>query len=248
MKKIISMTISVIAILFAGCLSQKNQATFRLGYDPSFIPLNTMGQESNLSGYCQEFFASVGKSLNESLELVKLSWDDLLPQLKNNKLDGIITTLSPYNFYKKDFDFSAPLISTGPCLISNKHATYKSFEALNGKILGIISGSSGEILASTQAHATIQSFDNPSSMLEALSKQQIDACLLDYLIAFAYCRDLFQDTLVISSKPYGESGIRFMIKKTHPDKDRLLSTINQMIETAKNDSLMTKWQLPEMAN
>jgi polar amino acid transport system substrate-binding protein len=245
MKKTITAAVSAIAILFAGCLSNKSSTTFRLGFDPSFIPLNTMGQEANLSGYAQEFFSQVGKNLNESIELLKFSWDDLLPQLKNNKVDGIITTLNPYNFYKKDFDFSNPLIKTGPCLVSNKNAVFKSFESLDGKILGIITSSSGEILASTQAHASIQSFDNPSSMLDALSRSQIDACLLDYLIAFAYCRDLFQNTLVISSDPFGDSGIRFMIKKTHPEKDRLISSINDLTSSSKNDEFIKKWQLPE---
>lgn len=245
MKKILSAILCSIAILFAGCLSSKNPATFKLGYDPSFIPLNTMGQEANLSGYVQEFFSKLGKNLDESIDLLKYSWDDLLPQLKNNKVDGIITTLNPYNFYKRDFDFSNPLIKTGPCLVSNKHSLFKSFESLDGKILGIITGSSGEILASTQAFATIQSFDNPSSMLDALSKGQIDACLLDYLIAFAYCRDLFQDTLVISSTPYGDAGIRFMIKKTHPEKDRLLLSVNDLVKDSFNEELIKKWQLPE---
>lgn len=245
MKKRLSYILCFIALLFTACLSDNNDKTFRLGFDPSFIPLNTMGQETHLSGYTQEFFSMLGNSLANSIELVKFSWDDLLPQLKNNKVDGIVTTLNPYNFYKKDFDFSDPLIKTGPCLVSHKQALFKSFESLEGKILGIITGSTGEILASTQVYATIQSFDNPSNMLEALSKNQIDACLLDYLIAFAYCRDLFQNTLVISSTPYGDAGIRFMIKKTHPDKDRFISSINDFIDSSKNNDLIKKWQLPE---
>lgn len=244
MKKILTMILGVLTILFAGCISQKNGSTFRLGYDPSFIPLNTMGQESNLSGFCQEFFADVGKSIGESIELMKFSWDDLLPQLKNNKVDGIITTLSPYNFYKKDFDFSEPLIKTGPCLISNKRALYQNFEALNGKILGIINNSSGSLIASTQAYANIQTFDNPSSLLDALSRQQIDAALLDYLIAFAYCRDLYQDTLEISSDPMGDAGIRFMMKKTHPEQQKLLESVNKAIDKRSHQALVKKWQLP----
>lgn len=244
MKKLLSYTLCIIALLSTGCLSDKDNPIFRLGFDPSFIPLNTMGQEANLSGYTQEFFSILGNDLGKSIELFKFSWDDLLLQLKNDKVDGIITTLNPYNFYKKDFEFSNPLIKTGPCLVSNKHTIFKSFESLEGKILGIITGSTGEILASTQAYATIQSFENPSSMLEALSKGQIDACLLDYLIAFAYCRDLFQNTLVISSSPYGDAGIRFMIKKTHPAKDRFISSINDFIDTSKNNALIKKWHLP----
>lgn len=245
MKKILSATLAIIAILFAGCLSNKKPSSFRLGFDPSFIPLNTMGQETNLSGYTQEVFAKIGQNLNDSIELLKFSWDNLLPQLKSDKIDGIITTLNPYNFYKKDFDFSEPLLKTGPCLVSHKQAVFKNFESLDGKILGIISGSNGQILASTQAHAAIQSFDNPSSMLEALSKKQIDAALLDYLIAFAYCRDLFQNTVVISSTPFGEEGIRFMIKKNHSDHNKLLNAVNNFIKSKMNKELIKKWQLPE---
>ena len=124
MKKYLLAFLGLVVLLFAGCYQGKNNTVLRLGMDPSFIPLNTMGQEIHLAGYCSELFQEVGKNQDESIELIKFSWDDLLPQLKSDKLDGIITTMTPYTFYKKEFIFSDPLINTGPVLISKKTSPY----------------------------------------------------------------------------------------------------------------------------
>ena len=244
MKKVLIIAFGIIAFLIGGFYKSQNTETFRLGIDPTFIPLNLMGQETRLNGYCQDLFKSCGQSINQPIALVKASWDDLLPQLKNNQLDGIITTLSPYNFYKKDFIFSDPLLKTGPCLVSLRQNPFKNLKSLEGKIIGIIAGSNSENLAAENSEAIIQSFDQPQALLDALVRGQIDVAFLDYLTAFAYCQDLYQKTLIMTSAPFGDAGIRLMIKKNQPQALKLLKSVDQKIGTSEQTKLLEKWQLP----
>jgi ABC-type amino acid transport substrate-binding protein len=243
-KKLMKAFMALIVILFVGCNKTSSPHTIKLGMDPSFIPLNSMGQESHISGYVSELFQKVGDETKISIELAKLSWDDLLPQLRHDKLDGIITTISPYNFYKKDFEFSDPIVSTGPCLISKKEQKISNLDQLNGKIIGIILGSSAELIASSNGGITIQSFESPSSLLDALVRGQIDAAMLDYLIAYAYTQDLYQKTLIITSSPYGDQGIRFMVKKTNNQGIKVLEALNSLLKESSTSELLQKWQLP----
>ena len=246
MKKILIASVVLMGILFTGCFHKPTKSTFRLGMDPSFIPLNTMGQEAHLNGYVQDIFHKVGNELKDSIELIKLSWDDLLPQLKNDTLDGIITTLSPYNFYKKDFLFSDPLMLTGPALVCRKNELYKDIKNLSGKILGIIAGSNSEVIALSDTQSIVQSFESPTSMLDALAKGQLDAALLDYLIAYAYTSDLYQSNLVITTDPYGDFGIRLMTKKSNPKASELTEGLNAILKDHGDlKSLLKKYQLPD---
>jgi len=244
MKKIFSLIIGILILACSGCYQRGKQVSYKLGIDPSFIPLNTMGQENHLYGFCYETLQEVGASIKTSIQLSKFSWDDLLPNLKAGKLSGIITTLPPYNFYKKDYIFSEPLIRTGPVLICMKETLYRSFSALEGKILGVISASPGETLASTESPSAIQTFQTPSALLDALTRGQIDAALLDSLIAYAYCRDLYENTLIITSAPFGDSGIRFMAKKEAPEAQNLCDAINRYIGSSDQIQIMQKWGLP----
>jgi len=244
MKKALLAALVLITVIFTACMGEKKTATFQLGVDPSFIPLNTMGQEAHILGFLQDSYQKIGQNLNDSIMLIRFSWDDLLPHLKTGKLDAVITTLSPYNFYKKDFMFSDPLIKTGPCLVSSKTMPYKELEDLNTKILGIIMGANSETIAAGETSAIIQSFESPSSLLDALVRGQIDAALLDYLIAYAYCQDLYQDHLIITSEPFGEMGLRLMIKKDDPKSHQLIDGTNRFIESKDISSYLKKWQLP----
>lgn len=244
LKKVFSALLAFIGIFFASCYKENKTDVMKIGIDPSYIPYNMMGQETYITGYIQELLQKIGKESKQSIELIKLSWDDLLPQLKTNKLDGIITTISPYNFYKKDFAFSEPIISTGPCLVCKKNQEFKDLDDLDGKILGIISGSSAELIAGKIAQITIQSFESPSSLLDALTRGQIDAAMLEYLIAYAYTQDLYQKTLVITTSAFGDQGIRFMTKKTNEKAIKMLEDIDGVLKEGSIDALLKKWQLP----
>lgn len=247
MKKATFLILGLMTLFFGGCFSQKDKSSFKLGIDPSFIPLNTMGQESHLYGFCQEFFTQVGNDLSENLELIKLSWDDLLPGLKSGKLDGIVTTLNPYNFYKSEFTFSDPIIKTGPSIVSQIKNPFKNLKALDGKIVGIIAGSEAVNFLTTQSSAVVQTFESPSSLLDALVRGQIDAAMLDYLIAYAYCKDLYSTQLVVSSMPFGDAGIRFMMKNTNKNLTKMMQTVDDLIKSSQTSSSLQKWQLPKKA-
>jgi polar amino acid transport system substrate-binding protein len=243
MKKTVVILSVLVSILGVGCFNKPSHELFRLGMDPTFVPLDTLGQEANLTGLCQEVFHILGSEHKDQIELLKLSWDDLLPQLKTDRLDGIITTLSPYNFYKKDFLFSEPLIKTGPCVVSNRIKLYKSVQQLEGKIVGIIIASSHETYLKN-VDVALQSFDSASSLLDALVRGQIDAALLDHLIAYAYCQDLYQTQLALSTPPLSEAALRFMVKKTSSKGKKLLETFNQFVTSSSLNPLLEKWQLP----
>lgn len=246
MKKFLVAFVIFAGLVFSGSLARSPQASFKLGIDPTFIPLNTMGQDTRLMGFCQEVFQTVGDEMNDSIELLQLSWDDLIPQLKTGKLDGIITTLNPYNFYKKDFDFSDPFLKTGPCLICTKQAVYKDLKALDGKIIGVVVSSNFESFIMKETTAAIQNFDSAAAVLDALSKGQIDAAFLENLIAHAYTSDLYSQTLVMTTDPYGDFGLRFMTQKTNKEGQRLLEYVNRTIEKSDMSSLLKKWQLPTL--
>lgn len=244
MKKILLGFFSLLFMFFASCFSQKSPGTLRIGIDPSFIPLDTMGQEKNLFGYTQDYFQKIGKDHNERIEFVPITWDNLLNALRQGTVDGIIATIPPLNFYKKEFYFSAPLILTGPVLVCLKNKKIEGLSDLNGKILGVVDVSNAQLIAGSESTSIIQTFESVPLTLDAVIKGQIDAAFIDYLPAYAFTQDMFSKNLKIASKPYGESAIRLLVKHTDKKGLELLDWSDDQTNSSFAKKLLTKYSLP----
>jgi ABC-type amino acid transport substrate-binding protein len=244
MKKVLLGFFSLLLMFFASCFSQKSSSTIRIGIDPSFIPLDTMGQEKNLFGYTQEFFQKIGKDREESIELVPITWDNLLQSLRTGDVDGIISTMPPLNFYKKEFSFSSPMILTGPVLVCLKDKKISNLSDLNGKILGVVEVSNAQVIAGSESTSIIQTFESIPLTLDAVIKGQIDAAFIDYLPAYAFTQDIFSKNLKIVSKPYGESAIRLLVKISDKKGLDLLDWTNDQADSSFSKKLLTKYNLP----
>ncbi len=121
MKKRLAILISLtlmVMMLLAGCGSEKDGGTFKVGLEAGYAPFNwTQMDDSNgavkiegsseyAGGYDVEIAKKIAEGLGKELVIVKTEWDGLVPALVSGKIDAIIAGMSPTAERKETIDFS----------------------------------------------------------------------------------------------------------------------------------------------
>lgn len=241
------------ALLFSFCTffltgcGDNNNGSYKIGVDPLWYPLDFKGQENNVMGFSSELLTEISKDEKLYLSLLNTNWDSLFQGLRAGTYDAILSSLPPYNFNLKQYEFSDLYLPLGPVLILPSSSKFNSLEKMNGLDVGVIAGSSSTLILETYPGIQIQTYGSAAALINDLLMGYIDGALLPILIAESFTRGSFTDSIQIVSKPLNNEGLRVLTLKGKSPK--LLKYFNKGLEhlekTDKYDKLLKKWQLIE---
>lgn len=244
MRRIFCLCFSLLFALF-GCGSSSSKGC-RVGVDASWYPL-TLGERDNaITAFSTELLSEIGKIEKIPFVKVTVNWDVLMEGLQKDQYQAILTSMPPYIFNQKLFDYSDLYLPLGPVLVVNKQSNIDALSQLEGKEIGVVSGDTNSTLILEKSQGVlIRYYDTIPSALNAVSTGTIDGAMVDVLSATAYCRDLYQDTLKIATPPLNEEGLRLVTK--HNANPKLIKSFNEGLERLKKNGayaeLMDKWGL-----
>lgn len=245
MGRIYSLFILILLVLF-GCSSNSSEGR-KVGIDASWYPLEFGQRTNSVTAFSTELLSEIGKE--EKIPFVRLTvnWDTLLEGLKKGSYEAILTSMPPYIFNEKLFDFSAIYLPLGPVLVVPVNSPIKSLQDLNGKEIAVIAGSSSALLLEPSQGVLIRDYLSIPEALNSLAAGSLDGAMVDILSAVAYCNDLYQGKLKIVTPPLNDEGLRLVtIRGAAPD---LVSGFNRGLEALKKsgsyDKLLAKWGLME---
>ena len=133
---------------------------------------------------------------------------------------------------KEAIDFTDPYFDATQALLT-KDESIDSLEALDGKTLGVMTGTTGEKYANENAPdgVTVKAFENLGLQTSAVKSGQIDAIIQDNGPLLDYATKN-PDTFVTAEFDTGEQ-YGFAVKKdSNPE---LLTAANEVISTSKSD-------------
>jgi polar amino acid transport system substrate-binding protein len=142
----------------------------------------------------------------------------------------------------KAIDFTDPYFDATQALLTTDKSI-DSLEALDGKSLGVMSGTTGELYAEENAPkgVTIRSFEDLGLQTQAVSNHQVDAIIQDNGPLLDYAQNN-KGTFVTAEFDTGEQ-YGFGVQKDGNDK--LLESANKAIADAKDDGsyaeIYKKW-------
>ena len=138
---------------------------------------------------------------------------------------------------QKVVDFSDGYFDATQALLT-KDKSLDSLEALDGKTLGVMSGTTGELYAEENAPkgVTLKSFEDLGLQTTALQTDQVDAIIQDNGPLLDFAKDN-PDTMVTTEFDTGEE-YGFAVQKG--GNDELLSSINEVLAGAREDGTYDK--------
>jgi ABC-type amino acid transport substrate-binding protein len=167
--------------------------------------------------------------------------------LQEGECDAICSTMQPYLFYEKLYNFSDIYLMTGPVLIIPFKAPALPLDKMSGKIIGIQRSSNGAIILEKYPGIIQRTYDSIQPALIDITTGDIDGAIVDILSAEAFMQDLFQGQLKIASPPLTPEGIRILALRGHtPELIKIFNRgLARLKENGKYAALAKKWKLAE---
>ncbi len=231
-------------LLLQGCSKEETNG-YQIGIDQTFFPLNLASEGINVFAFSSELLEEISKIQNTKLRKSNFSWDNLVESLYLKKTDGIFSSAPPNLINNTKFSFSAPFLKTGPVLIVPIQAEKVSLKDLFGSTIAM--GKTNDELDLMKSYPNIEFvfYDSFIEALEGVVSGKYAACLIPILPAHSYLKDLFHNSLMISSDVLTPGALRLMTLKDA--EENLIKTFNEgLAKLQKNgtyDALISKWSI-----
>lgn len=243
LKRFLIFLLSSAFFLLGSCSGSSNGPSFEIGVDPSWYPIDLMGKEANVYAFSNDLLQEIARVKKIQISRINMNWDNLFLNLEKNKYQGILSSLYPYLFNKKHYDFSEIYLAIGPVLILSVSSSANSFKMLRGKEIAVLRGSNNDLILEKYPDTLIRTYDSIPKALNDIVSGTIDGALIDVLIAESYIHDLYQGQLKIATAPLTNEGLRLVTLRGQ--QEELIRLFNEGLDELKKDGsydkLLSKW-------
>ncbi|HEY5973664.1 MAG TPA: transporter substrate-binding domain-containing protein [Geobacteraceae bacterium] len=158
-----------------------------VGMELAYPPFEMTDTAGKPSGVSVELANELGKALGKKIIIQNMAFDGLIPSLKTNKIDLIISSMTATEERAKSIDFSDPYLVTGLCLLVKKDSSIKSGKELDqpGLVVAVKKGTTGHTYASKKIHqAKVLVLDKEAAAVLEVVQGKADAFIYDQMSTF----------------------------------------------------------------
>lgn len=210
-----------------------------VGMELAYPPFETTDKYGNPSGLSVDMAKDLGEFLDRKVVIENMSYGGLIPALRTNKIDIILSSMSITDRRKKSVSFSIPYAKSNLAILANLNSGINDPMDLNKKNMKIAvkKGTTGHVVAmKTFPKANILVFDKESACILEVTQGKVDAFIYDPLTILKNWKKN-KDTTKPILTPFEEKPQYWAIayKKNN---DKLGKQVNDFIEIyKKNGSL-----------
>ena len=224
----------------------KARGVLKMGYDVQFPPLAYTDENGDLVGYDVELAEEVTKRLGVTLQPHPIDWDDKDNELENGTIDCVWSGYTITEPRKKAHSLTFPYLSNDQVLIVRKDGAVKSFNDLQGRVIGLRSASSSEDAINENPSfknnlGDIIEYKDNKSCLDDLKVGAIDAMVMDGCFAYFIATRTGEPFDVVKT-PLSSEEYSICFRKNEPELRDAVETI--LLEMAKDGTIAkisTKW-------
>lgn len=262
MVRKISLIVLILALIatFPGCASEKKEKRLEkpkkvfktlkeglltVGSDVAFPPFEFKDEKTQeIVGFDVDLAKEIGKRLGLKVEFVPANFDSIIPALKANKFDCVISAMTITEEREKQVDFSDPYIDSDQSLAVKTGSPIKSTKDLKGKVVGVQRGTTGELKAKELQQQfgikEVRAYDDTLLAFEDLKAGRVDAVVNDLPVT-AYLVKRQPEIQIVEVIKTGEKyGVAF-----REDQDDLREAFNKVLAEIKADGtydqIYEKW-------
>lgn len=230
-------------LFLVACGSKENKKAFRIGVDPNWTSINTYGQEKLINGFVEELLAEIAQENKEVFLRVSANWDSLFDDLHKGRTDAVISSLPAYNFNSARFAFSENILDLGPVLVVPVSSS-KKIKDLSGKRVGVVEDDKNIFYLSQIPNMIMHAYPAVPVLLESVANGELDAALMDRILAVSFVGNLFDKKLKVIEPPLSDFGLHFVtLKKGEKRIEEFNKSIKKMSRKKRLQELQKKWNL-----
>ncbi|MEI8294068.1 MAG: transporter substrate-binding domain-containing protein [bacterium] len=183
--------LALVASFLAACGPGKKESLV-VGMDLSYPPFETIGPSGKPQGVSVEMAEALGKFLGKPVRIENIPFTGLIPSLKTQKIDCIISSMTDTPERRASIAFSDPYLSTGLALLVPSDSPVQSQQDLDrpGQTVAVRQGTTGEVWARANIkNAQVLSLEKESSAVLEVIQGRADAFLYDQMSVWKNARE-----------------------------------------------------------
>ena len=160
--------------------SARDWTSIRIGVDATYKPFTYKTADGQLAGFDVDIAKALCAEMKAKCSFVESSWEGIIPGLRANKFDAIISSMSITDERKKAVDFSDKYYQTPTAVIAKAGAIDGSTASLKGKRVGVLKASIQEAYAkAVLKDSSVVSYDSTQQSYVDLKSGRLDAVVVD---------------------------------------------------------------------
>lgn len=235
MKKIIFLFLTIFSVITFG------QKPLVVGMELAYPPFETTDKYGNPSGFSVDMATDLGEYLGREIVIENMAYGGLIPALRTEKIDIILSSMSITERRKKSINFSTPYAQSNLAILANQNSGIKDPMDLNkkGKKVAVKQGTTGHVVAmKTFPKADILVFEKESACILEVTQGKVDAFIYDPLTILKNWKKNKGTTEPIL-KPFEETPQYWAIA-FNKNNNELGEKINKFIKSYKKDGSLDR--------
>ena len=219
-----------------------------VGSSATYRPFAYESPSKEILGYDVDIIKAVAQKAGLQIKIVNTPWTGIFASLNNGDVDLVISGVTINDKRKQSYDFTTPYFEARQLIAVHGNSSAKNLKDLAGKKIGVVTGSTGDDMASREFGKTnpdIRRFESTPVVISELANNGLDAAIGDNgVIAFRTQEHKQLKTLNDPSFPKEYFGI--VVKQGNK---ALLDKLNTGLAAIKADGsyaqIYKKWFLAE---
>ena len=212
--------------------------TIKLGANVGNVPWEFQNAKGEIVGFEIDLMMEVGKRLGSKVEVVNIPFQGLFAAVQSAQIDAAVSSITITKKRLESVSFAQPYYDSDQSLTVTAASGIKNLGGMAGKIVGVDTGSTGDIWAtSNMASAKIKEIKKYEGLAPAmldLAAGRIDGYISDIPALLYYVKDKPQYAVVERIKTTEQYSVMFA--KDAPLRDKVNGVISEM----KKDGSLAK--------
>ncbi len=161
----------------------------------SYPPFEMQDKAGNPDGVSVKLAEALAKHLDRPLQIVPMSFSGLIPALKTDSIDLIISSMTATDERQQSIDFSNPYAFTGLALLVKKESAIESIDDLRrpGRVITAKATTTGETWAiNNLPDAKRVVFEDQTACVLEVEQGRADAFIYDQLSIYQYAKKNYE--------------------------------------------------------
>jgi arginine/lysine/histidine transporter system substrate-binding protein len=228
--------IGLIVVMAVSCIacSSKKDNELVMATNAEFPPYEYI-DGSDYRGIDVEIAQAIADDLGKKLVIEDMAFDSIVSAVQSGKADIGLTGMTVNEERLKNVDFSDTYTTATQVIIVKKGSDIKSKDDLEGKLIGVQLGTTGDIYADDVKDATVERYNKGFEAVQALSQGKVDAVIIDNEPAKVFVSQ--NEDIEILEEEFVVEDYAIAIKKGNDD---LLKQINESLNKLKESGDLQK--------
>lgn len=241
----LSLSIAGVAAVLAVAIATPStaQEAIIVGAYPANPPWEYKTEAGAFEGFEVEVAAEVAQRLGREVEFQDMGFQALFAATASSRIDFAISSISITNERLQNQSFTQPYYDSDGTIVGREDSTVTSLEELNGKVIGVVAGTTGEAWANENKDALgiaeIRSYNAQQDLLLDVQNGRVEGGAGE-IAGFQYAMTQTPGLKILVRIPTGER-FAMMARKDHP----LIGEANDAVSAMKEDGTLAaihrKW-------